>query len=321
MKRKLLWFLIVEAIAVALATALFGVGSETALLSVPFRQIGSGLRALSLSGNAGNLAAVCLYLLIGLVPLALFAVRAFQKRLRSEDMLLLLLCPLLFVALYLIINPAYLAQHFATTGAEFVDFYVTVANSAVCAVVVGYCLLRMLRSFSARAADKALKSLKWLVIASCAVLVLALCGTQLTELIVSWTRLSTDTTGHLTQLSLSRIFLILQFIVTALPALLDLVLLFAALDVTSALQADPYGLPVIYTARRLSSLCRRSVVIILISQISLNLLQFAFGSRIFVADYNLTIPLLSIIAVLVTLLLATYFEQNRRLKLDNDAII
>ena len=43
-------------------------GLFSTLIAFPFEQIGAGLRVLSLSGAVGNVVAIILYMLLGLIP-------------------------------------------------------------------------------------------------------------------------------------------------------------------------------------------------------------------------------------------------------------
>ena len=97
-EKRLAAFLGVEA---AVCVALYvGVAAAPSWLSAaaafPFEQIGAGLRALSLSGAAGNAVAVVLYAVLSLLPVAGMIVLGRRGRLRGEDALLAVLSLLLF---------------------------------------------------------------------------------------------------------------------------------------------------------------------------------------------------------------------------------
>lgn len=108
MKRQffpiVLW---IEAVLLLLIVLLGGEATpwQAGLLSLPFAQIGAGLRALSLSGAIGNSIAVVLYLLLSLVPVGILVWRSRCRRLVPEDSLLVGLSLFLFVMFYVMINP------------------------------------------------------------------------------------------------------------------------------------------------------------------------------------------------------------------------
>lgn len=80
-------------------------GMFTTITAFPFEQIGWGLRQLSLSGAAGNLAAVVFYLLLSLLPCAVYCFLWAKKRLCRADWLLIIMSALLFFVNYYMINP------------------------------------------------------------------------------------------------------------------------------------------------------------------------------------------------------------------------
>ncbi len=81
-------------------------GSADAVLSFPLAPMGGWLRRLSLSGSVGNGAATIIYVLVCLIPAALFLFRRMKGKWYPEDLLLLAASAALFYSLYLLINPA-----------------------------------------------------------------------------------------------------------------------------------------------------------------------------------------------------------------------
>ena len=85
-RKKLYIFLGAEAI-LCLAAAVFnsvssGIGYEE-IAAFPFAQIGALLRWMSLSGTAGNIAAIILYLAIGAAPI-IYTIRLSKKKKRKQ---------------------------------------------------------------------------------------------------------------------------------------------------------------------------------------------------------------------------------------------
>lgn len=75
------------------------------LITFPFEQIGWGLRKLSLSGAAGNVFAIIIYILICLIPcLILWRLKKTERFLKT-DFFLPFLSVLLFAVIYYMINP------------------------------------------------------------------------------------------------------------------------------------------------------------------------------------------------------------------------
>jgi len=94
MKRKkgLYIFLAVElVVCLLLAITTRGGGSSgySSLMKFPLAQLANILRSLSLSSQLGNMIALILYILIGLLPLVYLAYRHYKKKKSIEDIILL----------------------------------------------------------------------------------------------------------------------------------------------------------------------------------------------------------------------------------------
>ena len=122
-------------------------------------------------------------------------------------------------------------------------------------------------------------------------------------------------------LSISYLFLALQFIVHYLPTALTLVVLYKSFELILEIENDPYGLSVGERAKSLSDFSKKVVVIILLVQMAINLLQFAFGSMVRSSHFTLSFPFTSLVMVLLALLFAKYFEKIRVIKEDVDSFI
>lgn len=72
-----------------------------------FAYIAKWLREMSLAGGAQNVLAICMFCLIGCVPLAGFIVLCIRNRKIDADYLLLGLSAVLFIGIYMMINPGY----------------------------------------------------------------------------------------------------------------------------------------------------------------------------------------------------------------------
>ena len=74
-------------------------GFFSTIVAFPFEQLGEGLRALSLSGGAGNAAAILFYVLLSLIPAGIWLILKKKQKAMPIDFTLFLLSVLLFVVL------------------------------------------------------------------------------------------------------------------------------------------------------------------------------------------------------------------------------
>ena len=83
-------------------------GSNMEYITFPWKQLGTALRRLSLSGSAGNAAAWVLFFIIGAAPLAAAAILYLRRRSCRADWLLPVLSVMLYAALWFYVNPSYM---------------------------------------------------------------------------------------------------------------------------------------------------------------------------------------------------------------------
>lgn len=320
MQRKTLWILlgILAALCAAASALRLFPAAAFSLLAFPFEQIGGALRALSLSGPVGNGLAIALYLLLCLLPLGYLALRKKRAGLRPEEGLLVLLSALLLWCMYLMINPGDIGPLFGFP--QFTDLGKAVLSGCLYSVLLGYGALRLLRRFQADGSGRLLQSLRILLFVLCAVFVYAIFGQELTRLFSSFSELAAKNTDG-ASLLLSQCFLVLRFGVAVLPFAFDLAISLRGVNLTRALSQDPYGEAVVREAEGMARLCRRSVCSVMLAQIGVNVLQLLLAGHIRTSSYSLSLPLLSVLFLLLMLLLSQFFAERGRLKRDNDLFV
>lgn len=322
MKRRLLLGLLgmwaVACVVLHLLQASF-TGAFSAAVAFPFEQIGEGLRWLSLSSGFGNVVAVVLYCAISLLPIAFLFVARKRRKLRAEDGLLALLSVLLFVVLYLMINPGLISMMAIEIAVQHSDK--ALLGLVVYSVFCGYLILRALRLFSAGSAEKLFSYLSIMLYLLNALFVYQIFGSCFNELLTSITKLQAGNVGSEYLLPVSYFFLGLQFLVNALPYLLTVLVVFAALRLLDELRAERYSAGTVAATKRISRLCATALVIMVLANISFNLLQLLFTKSLMVGNITVEIPVLPICFVLLALLLTRLITENKRLKDDNDGFI
>lgn len=320
--KKLILFLSIESI-LCLLVCIIGIGN-TNLFQVatafPFEQIGYGLRNLSISGYLGNIFATILFSIISLIPIIYFFYLFFRKNLSPEDLLLILLSIILFVSLYMLINPADIAKHFGS--AEFVKYGKTIIGITIYTNLLGYILLKILRKVKISSTDKILDILKLLLSIVCVIAIFGISGQGLWQLIKEFEKLQIGNTALTFQdLLVSNFFLVSQYVVSQTPNFYTVRIILLGLVIIENFRVDQYGEEIFNNFQKMITLCQNAILYIIFSQIILNTLQLFLGANVRASNYTLTIPIMSIIFILVVMVFSRYFDDVRKLKDDNDMII
>lgn len=298
-------------------------GMFTTITAFPFEQIGWGLRQLSLSGAAGNLAAVVFYLLLSLLPCAVYCFLWAKKRLCRADWLLIIMSALLFFVNYYMINPGLLHTGVAGNGKWML-------GSSFYAVFCGYLVLRMLHIYTAADTGKLQKALKILLLFTMTVFVYAVFGQGLGDLFFAIQNLQSGNSMPAAEvalfqaaqdLTLTYVFLTLQFLVRALPWCMDLVAAYFAVLMLEALAKNRYSEEAICTVRRLAGFCRTALAVTVGAEMAFHVLQLLLHRRLYQVDIVIRFPVLSIVFVLAMLLAARYLQEDQRLKQEHDLFI
>ena len=151
-------------------------GLFSTLIAFPFEQIGAGLRVLSLSGAVGNVVAIILYMLLGIIPAGIWGFLHWRKKSEPLDFMLLVISALLFVTLYYMINPGLLFTGVPGTGKWSL-------GSTFYSVLLGYLLIRILLHYKNAGTEKLQKGLWFLLGTVSVVLVYGIFGQELRGLL------------------------------------------------------------------------------------------------------------------------------------------
>lgn len=332
------WYIALLAAEAVLCLCLYsgavrGVGMLPAVMAFPFAQIGAGLRSLSLSGPAGNAAAIVLYLLTGLIPAFVFLWLMRTGRKRVEDGMLLLLCLLLLFTLYLMINPGLMAGWFQNPVFAAEGLGSALLGCTFYSVLVCYLVLRILHSCRTVSTEKLQKGLVWLLYLLPVVFVYCIFGSSFGSLLSGLRELragSTAASGNLMwdigqmghqERTASAVFLVIRYAAAVLPYGMDIGVALAGIRLLKEMQADRYSEAAGRAAERLSQLSRTALSVTVISVAGVNLLQLLFIRKLYSVDSSVEIPLFSIIFTLAAFLLARFFREDQKLKADHDLFI
>lgn len=285
----------------------------------PFEQGGILLRSLSLSGSVGNAVAIGIYAVVNLIPAAILLILTKKRKLYFEDGLLILMSAVLFVVLYLMINPGVISSLFGKSIGLVVSK--AILGGSVYSVICCYLVLRILRLFFESGTAKLQKYMTVLLCMLNVFFVYMLFGSCLSNFLNSIELLWSGNTGNEHLLGVTYVFLALQYAVDALPYIFDVLVVFAALRLMGEVRVNRYSDESVESAGRLSHLCRTTLAVTVLINVAFNLLQLLFARMLMVINNSVHIPLLSIVFVLAVLLLARFIAENKKLKDDNDMFI
>ena len=303
-----------------LRTSFFG--GFTSLAAFPFEQAGYVLRQMSLSGTAGNAAAIVLYLTLGLLPCLAWLLLKKQGRLLAVDHLLPALSVLLLAVIYYMVNPGLIVSAVPGTGKWLLGctFY---------SALSGYLVIRVL-AVCRRARPETLESvLQGLLGFLKMVFVYLIFGQNLDRLLNSLRDMGNVSGGLYADgaaqgaqsVGLTCLFFGLGYLVDVLPYVLDLGIVFWAGRLLAALKADRWGDAAAELADRLAGFCAKALGITAGADVMFNVLQVLFGAGLYRMDLVIHVPVLSILFVLAALLSARYIREAQKLKKEHDLII
>jgi hypothetical protein len=293
-------------------------GVFSTVMAFPFEQIGIGLRLLSLSSGLGNAVALILYFAVCLLPLAALLVLRKRRSLHAEDGLLALLSAALFVVLYHMVNPGIVPW----TGGEMGQVVgKAILGCITYSILCGYAVLRALRLFSSGGTDKLVRYMAIMLNLLSVSFVFMVFGVCFGGLLDSIETLRSGNAGNEHLLGASYAFLVLQYIVNALPHALNVLIVFAARRLLNEMRADRYSAETLSAAERVSKLCVAALTATALAHIGFNLLQLLCAGSLMVVNASLEIPIFSIAFALAALLFTRLVAENKRLKDDNDMFV
>ncbi len=293
-------------------------GGYLVLAQFPYAQIGQLLRVLSLSGAFGNVVAFVLYIGLCALPLLFIALHAKKHTVKAEDGLLLVISGFAFYMLYMMINPGPLSRI-----PSFINIEVGKAalGGACHSLLIGYFLIKLLRKADSSRTDALLKVLRLLLALTCVVIVFAVSYIGISDVKAKFAAIQSGNTDPAVSLGFTYVFVVLRFVLTQLPAVLEIGIFLLAIRLCGHLRADRYGEDAVSAAKRLASFSKNAVIAVLLTTLTLNLAQIIFAGSLVSVDFLTTLPVDSLIVAFAALLLARFFTASRELAQDNQLFI
>lgn len=286
-------------------------GSILFLAVMPFSLLGKGLRALSLSGLAGNIAAIVIYATVCILPLVLIL----RKKKEKEDWLLVLGSAMLFYVLYLMINPGLMPNGMSSNVGS------VILCGTVVSVFVSWGILKLLRKGETMEIGSGYHALRVLLGACAALYIVAGFGIGAGELKAEIEAVRTGNTMPGQNLLDTYIFLFLIFAVQTLEYTLDACLMLLGIDLTKELEQNPYSESCVIAAGNMSKKAQGYLTAILLSNMVLNIAQVLAASRLYNIDAMVRIPVFSVALCLGSMALTRLLGQGKQIKEENDLYI
>lgn len=291
------------------------------LFSFPMEQIGGMLRKLSLSGAAGNAAAIMTYTVLCLIPVCTYLYLRWRRKALKADAFLIFMSLYAFVMMYFMVNPGLFPS--VIPGAPQMmlgsTFY-----SAICF----YFVIRVLMAWK----DADISHLQKGILNFLHVLVIIFLFAILFEGGVSiWSEvqnvnsgnIATDFIGYGDAVSYTPtyVFLVLQGIMNAIPYFFDMLVTVMVIKVIRLLESEA---PIDSTSAAVDMLVKTCVSALFVSATSsfiFNILQLLLQRILYKTNFSVELPVFSLVFVLAILLFARYFQEYQRLKQDHDLFI
>jgi len=277
----------------------------------PLERLGEWLRALSLSGPAGNARAWALVLGLAALP----ALGLLWRGRRWCDWLLLLTSGEILAGLFFLVNPTLLAA--AYDAAPFVGM---AACGCVSATLLAWAALRMLgQLLAAPDPGRAMAGLlRWSALAWACLAVLVQ-GIGLWQKITAAAQRNTA----LPTAALMPTYLVLAALAAAnlAPTLLGCRVLRWGGTLALHLEEDPFGEKTVSLAETLSRRCGRIAALSAAICVAGNLLQFLLLPVLHTSTFTVSFPFVPVLLAAALGLLCRYFRRAKAVSDDNGTII
>lgn len=289
-------------------------------LAFPWKQLGDGLRILSLSGTVGDVAAWLLYLIVGSIPLVGWLVLYRRRGWHRIDILLPIMALSLFGGMWLLINPDYL-QAYVLPEVLGKDMACAVVAVLLDSLLITWAVLSLVGYVETMNRSGTFQWLRWLLLFYMVVVSVSLIWQGGSELVTAQRALRESNTMLTGALMPSLCFLTLQYLVEYLPAILHLVMLIPVFCLLGSAGNGLFSEEVGIQVQKIYQWSKRFLAVILFSQMIINLLQLLFARKLLDTHFHVTLPLDEIVKVLALLLLSRFYIESRRIKEENQMFI
>ena len=289
-------------------------------ITFPWEQMGLGLRRLSLSGSAGNIAAWILFLAAGALPLFTMAFLRYRRKSCRADYLLPLLSVSLFAGLWFFINPSYMDRYLSPMPTGGIAKYSLAA--VIYSLFLTWILLRLVFLYEKAGQGRLLAGLRILLGLYGLVLGIGLfvqSSVEFREALRALQESNTGSDSHLVRIS--TLFLAIRIVIGILPTASQIALLFMMVLFLRRYEKEPFGPEASLAMKRLKAASGRLLTVVLLANAGFNVLQLLCSRFLLTSFHRIPFPLSEILVMLGIRTLSFLYLESRRLKEDNDMFI
>ena len=270
------------------------------IIKFPFKEICDLLRDLSLDSTLSNAVAVAIYVILGGLPLCYLLWKTKVRKCQSgmRDILLILLSAFMYFQMYLMINPRKMTSLVGSYDGGYMDLAMTFYT-----LLIGYIILSIVDSFRKGKAQQLLQYLKGVLIFTMAIFAVS----AVLSVVTGWS----------SAMAWDNVILILkQFSIG-----FDIWVMVYGIKLIDALKKNKFSNEVLHASKRLSDTCAVSIGAMVVIAIVIDFMQILSGGMVLNQTYNINIPIVSMVAILIVLLVSKFISEAKAIKEDNEMII
>lgn len=281
------------------------------IILMVYAYIAGGLRTLSLSGGVKNVAAICLFIITGCVPIAVYVVLAVRKKKVSTDNMLFLVAALLWGGIYLMINPGIIIDSSMMVTADMM-------SDGVCAVIwssiICYVVLRIVHCINAADDSQSVQIIRKMM-------TLIIVFTILVVAVISLPQLVLNIAGYSDDQAVDSTWAVVDFLFKLVNVILIIVVLVKGRRLCTSLIADEYSDESVQMADRLATSCTRVISAMVILSLVKNIIQLFTITTNSNLNFSVSIPVYELVILVVVYMSSKNLARSKAIKDENESYI
>lgn len=318
--KKYYGILITEAvicIAIAFVSYFTGVISNPlAIIVYPIELVSYALRSLSISGGFLNIVAWIFFILISCIPIIYAVMKTKKTGFKKRYCLLGLLSIVTAIILYNFINPALLNNTIYNGMSGLDTTYISkyAYASVFYSILIGYIAISIIDS-----KNIGFETLPKILLLGASIFVVYIFYFYLYDLIQKIDTIEPNILGFVNSNEL--VVIVLKALLDITPLIFSILVMVEAIPFINNIKSNPHEEETLNMCVKISSLCRISVIASVFSNIAMNIMQLQMSSYIRNTNYNINIPIITLIASVSFLCISKYIADTIKLKDENDRFI